>query len=118
MEAIFNNLTDIQRVETLNNVYQKGISTSAENLAFSSDKLVYVKPFIGRLLNSQNVEDITSRAMIRQVIDELLADIVDEVSLSVSRTRPGKLNKALADYGLGAFVRPSSASSYELRQVA
>ena len=118
MEAIFATLTDDQRVATLNSVYQKGISTPVENLAFSADKLVYLKPFIGRLLNADSTTDLNSRIMLRQVIDELLADIVDEVALSVSRRSNKKVEKVAADYGLSSLMNVDADSAYSLRQVA
>lgn len=118
MEAIFATLTDEQRVETLNNVYQMGISTPVEKLAFSADKLVYLKPFIGRLLNSESVDDVSSKMMIRQVVDELLADIADEVSLNFSKSGVAKLKKAISDYGLGYLLNTETESTYNLRQVA
>ena len=118
MEAIFATLTDEQRVETLNHVYQMGISTPVEKLAFSADKLVYLKPFIGRLLNSESIDDMNSRLMIRQVVDELLADIADEVSLTFSRGGATKLKKAVTDYGLGYLLNTNTENAYSLRQVA
>ncbi|MGB0368547.1 MAG: hypothetical protein ACPGD8_04025, partial [Flavobacteriales bacterium] len=72
MNAIFATLTDDQRVETLNNIYRKGVSTPKDQLAFSADKLVYLKPFIGKLRNANNeTQDLRSRVMARQVIDQL-----------------------------------------------
>lgn len=118
MEAIFSTLTDDQRVDTLNSVYQKGISTPAESLAFSADKLVYVKPFIARLLNAEKLNDLNSTVMLRQVIDELLADIVDEVALTVSKRGNGKIEKVVADYGLASLMNSKSTNTYMLRQVA
>lgn len=118
MEAVFSTLTDEQRVETLNNVYQKSISTPVESLAFSADKLVYLKPFIGRLLNAGTTEDLNSLVMIRQVVDELLADIVDEVSLSLSNERSAKMEKAVSEYGLDFLIEANATDSYSLRQVA
>ena len=80
MEATFNTLTDDQRLETLNNVYRKGLSTPKEQLAFSADKLVYLKPFINKLQAANaGTQDLRSRVMARQIIDELLRDILDEV---------------------------------------
>lgn len=97
MEAIFTTLTDKQRVETLNNVYQKGLATPKEQLAFSADKLVYIKPFISRLQNENGAyQELSSRVMVRQVIDELLKDILEEVNASGSKDS----NKRALEYGL------------------
>ncbi len=102
MEAIFSTLTDEQRVNTLNSVYQKGLSTSKDNLAFSSDKLVYLKPFISKLQNDNGItEDLSTRIMARQVIDELLQDIVDEIEANASNANAA--NKITSEYGLGLF---------------
>ena len=118
MEAIFATLTDEQRVETLNSVYQKGISTPAENLAFSADKLVYLKPFISRLISAESIDDLNNRLMTRQIVDELLADIVDEVALTCSRKGNKNLNKIASDYGIKALINANAESNYELKKVA
>ena len=120
MEATFATLTDEQRVETLNNVYQKGISMSREDLAFSADKLVYLKPFIGRLLNTETVSDLNSRVMIRQIVDELLADIVDEIALTYCRNGDFNSEKAAAEYGLNNLFASNQQQSnaYDLKRVA
>ncbi|MCB9191832.1 MAG: hypothetical protein H6602_09230 [Flavobacteriales bacterium] len=118
MEAIFATLTDKQRVETLNNVYQKGITTPAEALAFSADKLVYLKPFISKLMTQDYLEDLTSRMMTRQIVYELLAEIVDEVTLTCSRKGNATLAKVASDYGIKAIVDLGSKTNYELKKVA
>ena len=118
MEAIFATLTDEQRVETLNNVYQKGISVRKEELAFSSDKLVYLKPFIARLLNTDMVKDLNSRMMIRQMVDELLTDILDEVTVSCSRKQVGTAKQVASDYGLSNLFAGEQSSVYDLKRVA
>jgi hypothetical protein len=105
MEAIFSTLTDEQRVNTLNSIYQKSLSTSKDNLAFSADKLVYIKPFISKLKNNNGVaEDLSSRLMARQIIDELLQDIFDEIGAN-STSSEASINKMALEYGFNMFVR-------------
>lgn len=104
MEAIFTTLTDEQRVSTLNSIYQKCLSTSKDNLAFSADKLVYIKPFVSKLQNDNGgTQDLSSRLMTRQVIDELLQDIFDEIQLT-STNNEASINKMALEYGFNMFV--------------
>lgn len=117
MEAIFATLTDEQRVNTLNSVYQKGLSTSKENLAFSADKLIYLKPFISKLQNDNGVtQDLSSRIVARQVIDQLLQDIMDEIELS--STNEATVNKVAIEYGLNIFVNNYKDDFYYTNKVA
>lgn len=111
MEAIFATLTDQERVQTLNSVYQKGLSTSKENLAFSSDKLVYLKPFISKLQNENNLnENLGSRVMVRQIVDELLLDIAAEITATCGGL--GKeVSRVAAEYGLTLLLSPSSTEA-------
>ena len=99
MEAVFNTLSDIQRVETLNGLYQKGLSVSKEKLAFSADKLVYVKPFMNRLQDSRS-QDLNSRLMVRQIIDELLQDIVFEIEATCTKDASKDGISVMTEYGL------------------
>ncbi|MFT4980768.1 MAG: chaperonin GroEL (HSP60 family) [Bacteroidia bacterium] len=113
MEAIFNTLTDEQRVETLNNVYRKAVSTPKEQLAFASDKLVYLKPFISKLQNADGTtQDLRSRVMARQIIDELLKDILDEVC---SADAP---EKSAVEYGLQLLTTSYQEDFYYANKVA
>lgn len=117
MEAIFSTLTDEQRVNTLNSVYQKGLSTAKENLAFSADKLVYLKPFISKLQNDNGItQDLGSRLMARQVIDQLLQDIMDEIEVSCSNEASAK--KIALEYGLNIFVNNYEEDFYYASKVA
>lgn len=116
MEAIFSTLTDKQRVETLNSVYQKGISTPKEKLAFSSDKLVYLKPFLAKLQNTETT-DLNSRMMVRQVVDQLLQDIMDEISATCSRANM-VANRVAVEYGLTALTSNYAEDFYLTKQVA
>lgn len=117
MEALFATLTDEQRVNTLNRVYQKGLSTAKENLAFSADKLVYLKPFITKLQNDNGVtQDLNSRLMARQIIDELLQDILDEITFH-SNSEAAAQQLAM-EYGLTIFLTPYSEDYYAPSKVA
>ena len=118
MKAIFNTLTDEQRVNTLNNLYQKGISTPKESLNFSADKLVYIKPFIAQLLSNSSVKDLSSRLMIRQVVDELLADIIDEVAASCSRNAQVSLENVARELGLSQLLNAESPATFNIKRVA
>ena len=117
MEAIFSTLTDEQRVNTLNSVYQKGLSTPKENLAFSADKLVYLKPFISKLQNDNGItEDLSSRIMARQVIDELLMDIMEEIEANSKNEKAA--NKMAIEYGLSLLVNNHEEEFYYASKVA
>ncbi len=116
MEALITTLTDQQRVEALNNIYQKGISTPKEKLAFSADKLVYLKPFISKLQSDNSVTDLNSKTMARKVIDELLQDILDEVrATSVNSTRSEKI---AMEYGLQMLTAGYQDDFYLTNKVA
>ncbi len=113
MEAIFATLTDEQRVEALNGIYLKGMTTPKEELAFSSDKLVYVKPFVARLLGQTTMDqDLSTRLMTRQIVDELLKDIVDELEASCSRTMLS-IDRIFLDYGLRSLVSKNQEEQEE-----
>lgn len=116
MEAIFSILTDEQRVQTLNSVYQKGITTPKEKLAFSAEKLVYVKPFLSKLQDTEST-DLTSRIMVRQVVDQLLQDIMDEISATCTRANMAA-NRVAVEYGLNALTPNHSEEFYLAKQVA
>lgn len=116
MEATFATLTDKQRVETLNSVYQKGIATPNEKLAFSSEKLVYLKPFLSKLQDTE-VTDLNSRIMIREVVDQLLQDIIDEITATCSRMNV-VASKVALEYGLDALVNTYDEDFYLNKQVA
>lgn len=117
MEAIFSTLTDEQRVNALNSVYQKGLATPKESLAFSADKLIYVKPFISKLQNDNGImEDLSSRVKARQVIDELLADIMDEIVVASGNELAA--NKVALEYGLKILVNNYEDEFYYTSNVA
>lgn len=118
MEAIFATLTDDQRVDALNGIYQKGMSTPKEELAFSSDKLVYIKPFVSRLLGQTGVDqDLSTRIMTRQIVDELLQDIIDEMHATCSRTMLS-IDRLSVDYGITSLVSNHEEDFYYSSKVA
>lgn len=118
MEAVFATLTDSQRVETLNNLYKKGLSTPKENLAFSADKLVYIKPFISKLQSVDGInQDLNSRLMARTVVDELLKDILSEIELTSSVANKSS-NKLAMEYGLGLLTQSFEENFFYTSKVA
>ena len=119
MKAMFNTLTDEQRVATLNSLYQKSMCTPKDKLSFSVDKLVYVKPFISQLLNTVATKDLSTRLMIRQVIDELISDIIDEIEVSCTRDSRLSFENALKDLGLNLALNTDVHSTgYSVKRVA
>jgi hypothetical protein len=112
MEATFFSLTDSQRATILSNLYQKGISTPKESLAFSSEKLIYIQPFINKLMNEETTSDLATRIMVREVVDQLLKDIVDEITVGNTI----KQHQTLVEYGLNVFS--SCADTCYTKQVA
>lgn len=118
MKALFNTLTDEQRITALNSLYQKGMNTRKEELTFSAEKLVYVKPFITQLLNAASAKDFSTKLMVRQVVDELLKDILDEVALNCNRNGNYPLEQAAKELGLSIFLGLNSEVSFDLRKVA
>ena len=120
MAANFTTLTDNQRLEALKTIYKKGLCTSKEDLAFSADKLVYLKPFLTKLQIevTDEVPNISSLAIIRQVVDELLMDIWEEIEATCFRVTEKRAEKMIADYGLQLKTVPFEASYYYASKVA
>lgn len=118
MEAVRTSLTDQQRVDTLNSLYKKGLSTPKENLAFSADKLVYLRPFISRLQGAESTQDLNSRMMVRSVVDELLNDILEEIEATCFRSEEKKAVKIAMEYGLGLLVSEFDNDFYLNNKVA
>ena len=118
MEAVLTSLTDQQRVDTLNNLYKKGLSTPKENLAFSADKLVYLKPFISRLQSNGPTQDLNTRMMVRSVVDELLSDILEEIEATCVRCNEKVSDKIAMEYGLGMLVNDYDNDFYLNNKVA
>ncbi len=120
MEAAFNTLTDSQRLQALNLVYKKGISTPKKELAFSSDKLIYLKPFITKLQNDSLVstQPLSNLIMVREVIDELLRDIKEEIDATCSRLGEKRAEKLAIEYGLQVLADQYEEDFYFNNRVA
>ena len=120
MEATFNTLTDKQRLEALNNVYKKGLSTPKEELAFSTDKLIYLKPFITKLQSDSVIttNPLSNLVMVRQVIDELLRDIKEEIDATCSRLGQKRAEKIAIEYGLQVMADQYEDDFYYKNKVA
>jgi hypothetical protein len=87
------------------------MSTPKEALAFSADKLVYIKPFISKLQSNNGLtEDLTSRVMARQIIDELLKDILEEITASCDNDK--SVEKISSEYGLNVLTANSVEEFY------
>ncbi|MBL4586601.1 MAG: hypothetical protein JKX84_06050 [Flavobacteriales bacterium] len=116
----FNPFSDQQRLDVLNTIYKKGLSTSQEDLAFSSDKLIYLKPFISKLQNDvcQSAPSLTNLVMVRQVIDELLFDIKEEIDATCSRIGKKRGKKLAFEYGLHMLSEQLNENFYYSKKVA
>ena len=119
MEA-FITLTDQRRLEVLNTIYRKGLSTPPSELAFSSDKLVYLKPFLTKLQNDtcESVPSLSKRSMVRQVIDELLLDIKEEIDATCARVSEKRAQKLAFEYGLHLLTEQYKENFYYAKKVA
>lgn len=106
MEATFTTLTDQQRVTALNNIFKAGLTTPKENLSFSTDKLVYLKPFLAKLQSSTDysVPSFGNMVMVRQIVDDLLQDIMSEVEATCVRTGQN-VERLAVDLGLQMFAQ-------------
>lgn len=120
MEANFTPLSDQQRLDVLNMMYQKGLNTPQEELAFSADKLVYLKPFLTKLQNEddQAVKSVTNLALVRQVVDELLIDIKEEVDAACARVGRKAAQKMAVEYGVNILTEQYKEDFYFVNKVA
>lgn len=71
--------TDSDRLELLNTIFRNSLSTPKEQLAFSPELVVYLRPFIGKLSMSMELGDSSDLKRVRSVVDELLVDIFTEM---------------------------------------
>jgi len=120
MEVNFTTFTDEKRLEVLSTIYKKGMSTPERELAFSSEKLIYLKPFLTKLQNDvcRAVPSLASLIAVRQVIDELLLDIKEEVDATCSRIGTKRAKKLSFEYGLHLFSEQYDENFYYVKQVA
>jgi hypothetical protein len=99
------NITDKDRLNTLNALFIQEGKTAENGLPFSRNKLDYLRPLMVRLkqIPSKNrLENLNdhSAIMLRQMIDELLLEITAQVSWSVGPKKNGNRKKVLSDFGL------------------
>lgn len=97
--------TDAERIQALRIVYQKAITTPKNDLAFSAEMLKYLKPFMTKLYSemsgmNEKGQNQASSMMLRQVIDELLKDIWEEVEITYSSLEYGYRMEKLMEYGV------------------
>ena len=110
--------TDAERIQALRVAYQKALTTPKEDLAFSSEMMKYLKPFMTKLYGEMNGcldkgQNQATSLMLRQVIDELLRDIWDEVEITYSNCdSPFKMQK-LVEYGV---VSSNMSFEYQYEQ--
>jgi hypothetical protein len=110
---------DQERMHILNSIYVKGLSTPKHELAFSAHLLGYLKPFISKLNESLTREDSTVNLnLIRQVVDELIADIYAEIEAASIRLGGKRGAHLVADYGLQSAFNPFEADFYYSQRVA
>lgn len=111
--------TDAERLQALKVAYQKAVTTPKENLAFSSDMMKYLKPFITKLNNEiENGQNENAATSLRQIIDELLRDIWDEVEYSYSECDANSKVKMSTEYGVVYNMNNYNTFEYQLEKVA
>jgi hypothetical protein len=96
--------TDSGRLELLNTIYRKGLSTPKQQLAFSADLLVYLRPFISTLSMGAEESASMSREHVRRVVDELLLDIVNDIQSRCAGLGSRRGQRVMAEYGIKMMV--------------
>ncbi len=112
--------TDKERMQLLNTIYVKGMSTPKEELAFSHNLLVYLKPFIIKMQTAVSVEDsgTLNLGLVRQVVDDLIRDIYEEIEASCLRVGGRKAEYVAKEYGLNTMFNPFNTNFYTGQKVA
>lgn len=112
--------TDKERMQVMNSIYAKGLSTPKDELAFSPQLLVYLKPFITKMHEELSNEDgpQANLGLIRQVVDELIGDIYAEVQAACLRMGDRRGEHLAAEYGLQSMFNPFEADFYASAKVA
>lgn len=111
--------TDAERLQALKVAYQKAVTTPKESLAFSSDMMKYLKPFITKLNNEIECgENVNAAASLRQIIDELLRDIWDEVEYSYSNYDSTSKVRMTTEYGVVYNLNSYNNYEYAYEKVA
>lgn len=111
---------DQERLQILSSIYIKGLSTPKQELAFSANLLGYLKPFISKLTESCSSADETASNLnlIRQVVDDLIADIYTEIESASMRLGGKRGAHLIADYGLQTVFNPFETEFYYSEKVA
>jgi hypothetical protein len=111
--------TDAERLQALKVAYQKAVTTPKENLAFSSDMMKYLKPFITKLNNEIECgQNESAASSLRQIIDELLRDIWDEVEYSYSNVDNNQKVRMVTEYGVVYNLTSYNNYEYQYEKVA
>lgn len=102
MTASVNTLSDQQRVNLLNAIYRQAVSTSTTDLGFSTEKLSYIRPFLGKLQQElkSSTPSLVNLMMVREVIDQLITDIKDELAVFAAGDSSHGLQQVLLEQGL------------------
>ena len=111
--------TDAERLQALKVAYQKAVTTPKENLAVSSDMMKYLKPFITKLNNEIECgQNQNAAGSLRQIIDELLRDIWDEVEYSHSNCDSTSKVRMSTEYGVVYNLASYNNYEYQYEKVA
>jgi hypothetical protein len=111
--------TDAERLQALKVAYQKAVTTPKENLAFSSDMMKYLKPFITKLNNEIECgQDKNVTGSLRLIIDELLRDIWDEVEYAYSNCDSSSKVRMSTEYGVVYNLASYNNYEYQYEKVA
>lgn len=120
MKALRLPQTDKERLQILNTIYVKGLSTPKNELAFSADMLVYLKPFISKLQANVDRETMpqTTLGSVRQVVDELINDILVDIEAACLRMGGKRGARLASDYGLNFAFSPFDTEYYYSNKAA
>jgi len=112
--------TDQERLQLLNTIYVKGLSTPKNELAFPSEMLVYLKPFISKLQGDteSGSPSHVNLGLVRQVVDELLGDILAEIEAACLRMGGTRGARLASDYGINSVFNPFEAAFFYSQKVA
>jgi hypothetical protein len=103
---------DAERIAALQIVLLKAASQPKENLPFSAEMARYVHPFLNKLINSgsENVvcgTQTVNPTTLRELIDELVADIWDEVECKYEAYDPTTMREKAEEFGVKYSQIPS-----------
>ena len=95
--------TDAERIEALQIVMLKTVSQPKDLLPFSMDIACYVYPFLQKLKNCSQVNKGTQSVdnnLLREVIDQLVADIWDEIEAKYDNSNEELFISMTTEYGV------------------